>query len=221
MEVNVFRWICASLPILAILVLMIGFKWSASKAGPIGFFVALIGALVVFKADFHLLANSNAKGFVMAFYVLYIVWGALLLYNVVDVTGGIESIGATFIEMTRNKILQLLMIGFAFVTFLQGVAGFGVPVAVGAPLLIGMGFDPVSAVAIALIGHSWAVTFGDMAASFASLQQATGVAGSRSCALVWIFHSPCWYLLRNVCGTCLRRHEGLTARACADPRSFL
>lgn len=38
MEVNVFRWICASLPILAILVLMIGFKWSASKAGPIGFF---------------------------------------------------------------------------------------------------------------------------------------------------------------------------------------
>ena len=175
MEVNVFRWICASLPILAILVLMIGFKWSASKAGPIGFFVALIGALVVFKADFHLLANSNAKGFVMAFYVLYIVWGALLLYNVVDVTGGIESIGATFIEMTRNKILQLLMIGFAFVTFLQGVAGFGVPVAVGAPLLIGMGFDPVSAVAIALIGHAWAVTFGDMAASFASLQQATGL----------------------------------------------
>lgn len=175
MEVNIFRWICASLPILAILVLMIGFRWSASKAGPIGFFVALIGALVVFKADFHLLANSNAKGFVMAFYVLYIVWGALLLYNVVDVTGGIESIGATFIEMTQNKILQLLMIGFAFVTFLQGVAGFGVPVAVGAPLLIGMGFDPVSAVAIALIGHAWAVTFGDMAASFASLQQATGL----------------------------------------------
>ncbi|MGB4146192.1 MAG: L-lactate permease, partial [Acetomicrobium sp.] len=140
MQVNFFMWICASLPILAILILMVGFKWSASKAGPIGFFVALAVAVLVFKANFHLLANSNAKGFVMAFYVLYIVWGALLLYNVVDITGGIESIGATFMAMTKNKILQLLMIGFAFVTFLQGVAGFGVPVAVGAPLLIGMGF---------------------------------------------------------------------------------
>ncbi|MBP8675170.1 L-lactate permease [Acetomicrobium sp.] len=178
MQVNFFMWICASLPILAILILMVGFKWSASKAGPIGFFVALAVAVLVFKANFHLLANSNAKGFVMAFYVLYIVWGALLLYNVVDITGGIESIGATFMAMTKNKILQLLMIGFAFVTFLQGVAGFGVPVAVGAPLLIGMGFDPVTAVAVALIGHAWAVTFGDMAASFASLQQATGLSAA-------------------------------------------
>lgn len=79
--------------------------------------------------------------------------------------------------MTRNRILQLLMVGFAFVTFLQGVAGFGVPVAVGAPLLVGLGFDPVTAVAVPLIGHSWSVTFGDMASSFAALQASTGLPG--------------------------------------------
>lgn len=151
--VNFFTWCCALLPILAILVLMVGFKWSASKAGPIGWFVALIVAVTVFKANFNLLANSNARGMVMAFYVLYIIWGALLLYHVVNEVGGIDSIGATFIGMTRNKILQLLMIGFAFVTFLQGVAGFGVPVAVGGPLLVGLGFPVVTAVAVALIGH--------------------------------------------------------------------
>jgi len=119
--INFWMWICALLPILVILVLMIGFKWSASKAGPIGWAVALIIAIAVFRADFTLLANSNARGMVMAFYVLYIIWGALLLYHVVNEVGGIESIGATFIDMTRNKILQLLMIGFAFVTFLQGL----------------------------------------------------------------------------------------------------
>jgi len=173
--INFWTWICALLPILVILVLMIGFKWSASKAGPIGWAVALIIAIAVFRADFNLLANSNARGMVMAFYVLYIIWGALLLYHVVNEVGGIESIGATFIDMTRNKILQLLMIGFAFVTFLQGVAGFGVPVAVGAPLLVGLGFPLVTAVAVALIGHAWAVTFGDMAASFAALQRVTGL----------------------------------------------
>jgi len=176
--INFITWICAALPILAILILMVGFNWSASKAGPIGWFVAIIVAIMVFKADIHLLANSNSKGFVMAFYVLYIIWGALLLYHIVNEVGGIECIGATFIEMTHNKVLQLLMIGFSFVTFLQGVAGFGVPVAVGAPLLVGLGFPPTTAVATALIGHAWAVTFGDMAASFAAIQKVTGLAGA-------------------------------------------
>lgn len=175
--INFFTWICALLPILAILVLMVGFKWSASKAGPIGWFIALIVGITVFKANFWMLSYSSAKGMVMAFYVLYIIWGALLLYHVVNEVGGIETIGATFIEMTKNRILLLLMFGVAFVTFLQGVAGFGVPVAVGAPLLVSLGFPLTTAVAVPLIGHSWSVTFGDMASSFSSLQQATGLPG--------------------------------------------
>jgi lactate permease len=173
--VNFLTWICALLPILAILVLMVYFKWSASKAGCIGWFIAMVVALTVFKEGLRNVAFSNARGMPMAFYVLYIIWGALFLYHIVDEVGGIESIGATFVEMTRSRILQLLMVGFAFVTFLQGVAGFGVPVAVGAPLLVGLGFDPVTAVAVPLIGHSWSVTFGDMASSFAALQASTGL----------------------------------------------
>ncbi|MBE3573384.1 MAG: L-lactate permease [Moorella humiferrea] len=176
--VNFFTWILALTPILVILILMVGYKWSAAKAGPVSWFVALIVSIAVFKADFKLLAFSNAKGMVMAFYVLYIIWGALFIYHVVDEVGGIETIGATFMHMTRNRVFQLMMIGVAFVTFLQGVAGFGVPVAVGAPLLAGLGFDPVIAVAVPLIGHSWSVTFGDMASSFASIQKATGLNGA-------------------------------------------
>ncbi|MGB9792253.1 MAG: L-lactate permease, partial [Thermacetogeniaceae bacterium] len=175
--INFFTWICALLPILAILVLMVGFKWSASKAGPVGWVIALIVGVAVFKANFWMLSYSHAKGMVMAFYVLYIIWGALLLYHVVNEVGGIETIGATFIEMTRNRILLLLMFGVAFVSFLQGVAGFGVPVAVGAPLLVSLGFPLTTAVAVPLIGHSWSVTFGDMASSFSALQQATGLPG--------------------------------------------
>lgn len=72
--INFWTWICALLPILVILVLMIGFKWSASKAGPIGWAVALIIAIAVFRADFNLLANSNARGMVMAF-TFYILFG--------------------------------------------------------------------------------------------------------------------------------------------------
>jgi lactate permease len=57
------------------------------------------------------------------------------------------------------------------------VAGFGVPIAVVAPLLIGLGFSPVTAVAAVAAGHSWSVTFGDIASSFNALIAVTGLSG--------------------------------------------
>lgn len=75
--------------------------------------------------------------------------------------------------MTCNHILQLMILAFGFTSFLQGVAGFGVPVAVVAPLLVGIGYPPVQAVAAALIGHAWAVGMGDMASSFQALLSVT------------------------------------------------
>jgi lactate permease len=79
----------------------------------------------------------------------------------VDVTGSFKLISSTFTRLTHgNRLLQLLVLGWAFPSFIQGVCGFGVPVAVSAPLLVGLGFNPIVAVVTALIGHSWAVTFG-------------------------------------------------------------
>ena len=93
--------------------------------------------------------------------------------------------------------MQLLLLAWAFSAFLQGVAGFGVPIAVVAPLLIGLGFAPVVAVAAVAIGHSWSVTFGDIASSFQALMAATGLPGADAGPLVrvlsggglfWLWH---------------------------------
>jgi lactate permease len=64
-----------------------------------------------------------------------------------------------------------------FNAFLQGVAGFGVPVAVVAPLMVGLGFEPVTAVTVASVGYSWSITFGSIASSFQALIGATGLPG--------------------------------------------
>jgi lactate permease len=74
-------------------------------------------------------------------------------------------------------LLQLLILAWVFRAFLQGVASFGVPVTVVAPLLIGLNFDPVLAIAAVAIGHSWSVTFGDIASLFNALFAATGLSG--------------------------------------------
>jgi lactate permease len=71
--------------------------------------------------------------------------------------------------------MQALIIGWVFATFLQGVGGFGVPVAVIAPILVGLGFGPMAAVMIPSIGHGWAVTFGSLGSSFQALIASTGL----------------------------------------------
>ena len=168
------KWLFAFSPIFTVLVLMIFKNWSGSRAGAAGWFVALIAATLFFGAHPKLLAYSQMKGILLSLNVLYIIWSALLLYNVVNETGAIKAIGIGIERFSADKSIQILIFGWIFASFLQGVAGYGVPIAVVAPLLAGLGFSPVVAVAVPAIGHSWSVTFGSMGASFQTLMAVTG-----------------------------------------------
>lgn len=164
------NWGLAFLPILTVLVLMMAFRWSGGKAGAFSWFVAVIIATTVFGADIKTLAMGVTKGLWTTVFVLYIIWGAMVLYQVVHIAGGFKVIGSTFTRLTRgNPGIKLLTLGFAFPSFVQGVCGFGAPVAIAAPLLIGIGFNPIVAAATALIGHAWSVTFGSLGSSYSVL----------------------------------------------------
>lgn len=174
---NLLTWLLAFSPIAVVLVLMVGFRWGGKKAGPVGWVVAMVVAWLFFGAGPDVLFYSQLQGLLLSLYVLYIIWMALVLYRVVDEAGAISVIGSGIARLTTEPTMQLLLLAWAFSAFLQGVAGFGVPIAVVAPLLIGLGFAPVVAVAAVAIGHSWSVTFGDIASSFQALMAATGLSG--------------------------------------------
>lgn len=167
--------IIASIPILVILVLMIGFRWGAARAGAAGYLSAFFVAVVFFGAGVDVLAYAHTKAIILTFDVLFIIWAAYLLYRVAEDAGAIKTIGRLLPSLTRDRGMQALLIGWVFASFLQGAGGFGVPVAVTAPLMIGLGFSPLSAVIIPSIGHGWAVTFGSLGSSFNALLSATGL----------------------------------------------
>ncbi len=177
LTVNPVSWLLALTPIITVLLLMIGLRWSAARAGSVGWAAALVVGLVFFGATPQVVFYSQIRAVLLSLYVLYIIWMALVLYRVVDEAGAIEVIGEAIARLTGERTLQLLILGWAFSTFLQGVGGFGVPIAVVAPLLMGMGFSPVVSVAAVAIGHSWSVTYGSMASSFQALIAATGIGG--------------------------------------------
>ena len=167
--------ILAALPILVILVLMIGFRWGAARAGAAGYLTAFLVAVIFFGADADVLAFAHTKAFLLSMDVLLIIWAAFLLYRVAEEAGAIKTIGRLLPSLTRDRGMQALLIGWVFASFLQGTGGFGVPVAVTAPLLAGLGFSPLAAVLIPSIGHGWAVTFGSLGSSFNALLSATGL----------------------------------------------
>lgn len=177
LPVNLGTWLLALSPVVIVLVLMLGFRWGGSKAGPVGWFAAFFVSLFFFGATPELLAYAQLEAVLLTTHVLYIIWMALVLYNVVNEAGAIAVIGQGIARLTSDRVMQLLILAWAFSSFLQGVAGFGVPIAVIAPLLIGIGFDPVVAVAAVAIGHSWSVTFGGIASSFQALIAVTGLEG--------------------------------------------
>ncbi len=165
----------ASLPIIVILAAMLGLRWGASRAGAAGYLTALLVASLAFGATPQTLAYAHIRALMLSLDVLYIIWTAFLLYRVADEAGAIARIGQALPRLTADRGMQALLIGWVFASFLQGAGGFGVPVAVTAPLLVGLGFSPLSAVVIPSIGHGWAVTFGSLGSSFAALMAATGL----------------------------------------------
>ena len=168
------QWLLAFSPIGVVLVLMIGLNWGGGRAGAAGWFTAVLVSVAAFGAHPQLLAYSQTKAALLSLNVLYIIWPALLLYNVVQEAGAIEAIGRGIQRFSSDKAIQLIIFGWIFSSFLQGVAGYGVPIAVVAPLLFGLGFSPVVAVAVPAIGHCWSVTFGSMGASFQALMAVSG-----------------------------------------------
>jgi lactate permease len=170
-------WILSALPIALILVLMVALRWGAAKAGPAGWFAAMLLAAWRFGAGLQLLALAQVKALLLTLDVLLIIWAAFLLFRVADEAGGIAVLGKALPRLTSDRGMQALLIGWAFASFLQGVGGFGVPAAVTAPILVGLGFPPLAAVVVPSLGHAWSVTFGSLGSSFQALMASSGLAG--------------------------------------------
>jgi len=152
--------VLAFIPILTALVLMVVFRWPATRAMPVAWLAAAFLAMVVWHMDLRLVLASTLQGFGSAVTVLLIVFGALLILYTLTESGGMETLNSGFYGLTRDRRIQAIIIAFVFSAFLEGAAGFGTPAAITAPLLLSLGFPPLAAVLVTLILNSVPVTFG-------------------------------------------------------------
>ncbi len=150
----------ASLPIVLVIVLMVGFDWPARRVMPVGWLLALVLAGFVWRMPPAWLAGASVAGALSALNILVIVFGAILLMNTLEGSGAVAVINGTFRGISADRRIQAIVIAFLFVSFVEGAAGFGTPAALAGPLLVSLGFPPLAAVILSLIGDSTAVSFG-------------------------------------------------------------
>jgi len=150
----------ALLPIVLICVLMIGLLWSSKKAMPVGWAAAGLAAFFIWKMPLRWIAAASLAGIINAVDILCIVFGALVILQLMRAGGGLASISHSMASISSDRRVQIIIIAWLMGSFLEGAAGFGTPAAVAAPLLVGLGFPPLIAAAATLMADSTPVTFG-------------------------------------------------------------
>lgn len=154
------------LPILFCLLSMLIFNLKAKYALPIALLIAIIFAVTIWKLNFTSIIAYLLSGILNSFDVLITIVGAILLMNVLKHSGSMSTINKSFKKISPDSRIQAIVIGFLFVSFIEAAAGFGTPAALASPLLVSLGFSPISAVSIALLGDSSAVSFGAIGTPF-------------------------------------------------------
>ena len=150
----------ASIPILLVIILMLVFNWSAKKALPLGWVIALLVATLYWKQNVVTSFAWALDGFLEAIGTLFIILGAILIMNTLKHSGAVTAIQRVFNNVNPDRRIQVIIVGFVFGAFIEGASGFGTPAALAAPLLISLGFPPLCAAIVALIFNSVPVTFG-------------------------------------------------------------
>ena len=150
----------AALPILLGGVLLVGFRVPAKWAMPLVYVTAVVIALGVWNMPAADVAASTVQGLFLTFDLLLIIFGAILLLNTLERSGGVAAIRRTFHGISDDRRVQVVIIAWLFGSFIEGAAGFGTPAAVAAPLMVAMGFPAAGAVMIGMMIQSTPVTFG-------------------------------------------------------------
>ncbi|WP_171404883.1 L-lactate permease [Acinetobacter sp. WCHAc010034] len=166
----------ALIPIIFFFLALAVFRLKGSVAGTITVALALTVSLFAYQMPAAMAFASMVYGFFYGLWpIAWIIIGAVFLYKISVKTGQFDIIRSSILSITEDQRLQMLLVGFAFGTFLEGAAGFGAPVAITAALLVGLGFKPLYAAGLCLIVNTAPVAFGAMGIPIIVAGQVSGV----------------------------------------------
>ena len=166
----------AALPVVILLGLLAIYHVRAHVAALIGLGSAMLVAILVYGMPTKLALAAAANGAAFGLFPIgWIVLTAIFVYDITVETGQFEVVKQTIAGLADDRRIQVLLIAYSFGAFIEGAAGFGTPVAVSAAMLIGLGFKPLQAAGLSLIGNTAPVAFGALGTPIITLAKVTGL----------------------------------------------
>jgi L-lactate transport len=166
----------AALPLFVLLVGLPILMKPAVKVAPVAWAVTVLIAIFYFGFPAGVTLRAAAQGALFGLFpIMWIPFGALLVYNTLKATGWMDKMQGAMANLTVDRRAQALLIGFGFGAFLEGICGFGAPVAIPASILVGLGYDPMMAALVCLVANTAPVPFGSLAIPTVTLAGTTSL----------------------------------------------
>jgi len=155
--------IVAGLPLYVLFVMLAVMRLPAWICAIAALLTAAVLALAVWGTPFGITLGATTQGMAFGLWpISWIVLNAIVFHNLTVASGDFDVIKRSLTRLTTDRRLQALLIAFSFGALLEGIAGFGAPVAITASILASLGFEPVSAAVLALLANTAPVAFGSI-----------------------------------------------------------
>lgn len=164
----------ACLPVVVLLGLIAFSRIKAHLAALLGLATAMAVAIFVYRMPAGMAAMAAVHGACYGLLPIgWIVLNAIFIFDLTVASGDFGIVKQSIAQRASDRRLQALMIAYCFGAFIEGAAGFGTPVAIAAAMLIGLGFRPLEAAGLALIGNTAPVAFGALGTPLIALAAVT------------------------------------------------
>jgi len=153
----------ASIPPLLLALMLAVWRFAPWKSAIAGAASAFVLAWLVWGMPLPLTIAAFTHGMAYGLWpICWIVFSAVLFYNLSVESGDFDVIRGSLARLTTDRRVQVLLVAFCFGALIEGIAGFGAPVAITASMLAGLGFEPIMAAVLALIANTAPVAFGSL-----------------------------------------------------------
>src|SRR5216117_4475863 len=153
----------AGLPLYVLFVLLAILRLPAWICALAAMLTAFVLGWLVWGMPFGISVGTATEGMAFGLWpISWIVLNAIFFHNLTVASGDFEAIKQSLTRLTEDRRLQTLLVAFSFGALLEGIAGFGAPVAISAAILASLGFEPISAAVLALLANTAPVAFGSI-----------------------------------------------------------
>jgi glycolate permease/lactate permease len=153
----------AVVPLLLLFVMLAVLRLPAWQSALAAMVSTALLAWLVWGMPFGLTVSATAQGMAFGLWpISWVVLNALFFHNLTVASGDFDVLRRSLTRLTEDRRIQALIVAFAFGALIEGIAGFGAPVAISASILASLGFEPVSAAVLALLANTAPVAFGSI-----------------------------------------------------------